>query len=342
MKRPTVGRTFRFGLAIALLHTVSLHAESPAAKLLEKPDSWFRSEDGQRTLDNILSWQTAFGDWPKNNDTVHQAFPRDAQKPDGSFDNGATTGELRVVARAYRLTGHPAYQQAFVRGFQHILKAQYAHGGWPQFYPLSQVYHRHVTFNDGSMIRLMEFLRDASSHEDFGWLDGDQSQAAKTAVERGIECILRCQVVVDDVPTVWCAQHHAETLEPVGARSFELASLSGAESAEILLFLMAIEDPSPSIVRAVQAGVAWFQATAIRGYRYRKSETEPALVQDPAAPPLWARFYELQSNRPIFSDRDGVKKYDIEQIGMKIRSYSWYGTWGSKVLDQYARWEHRQ
>ena len=28
-------------------------------------------------------------------------------------------------------------------------------------------------------------------------------------------------------------------------------------------------------------------------------------------PTLWARFYELETNRPFFCDRDGIKKYDI-------------------------------
>jgi len=32
-------------------------------------------------------------------------------------------------------------------------------------------------------------------------------------------------------------------------------------------------------------------------------------------PPLWARFYTLEDNRPFFSDRDGVKKFDISEIG---------------------------
>lgn len=341
MPPPRMARQARSILAWVVFLAFPLQAASPATKLLENADEWFQSEDARRALDHLLSWQTDAGDWPKNIDTVSQPFNDDLTKPNGTFDNGATSGELRVLARAYRLTGKPRYKQAFLRGFQHILDAQYDHGGWPQYYPLSQVYHRHVTFNDGAMIRLMEFLRDTASHEDFGWLDADQRQAAKAAVERGVDCILKCQIIVNDVPTVWCAQHDAETLAPVAARSFELASLSGAESAEILHFLMSLEAPSPAVVRAVQAGVAWFQTARIEGYRYQKSKTEPALKKDPAAPSLWARFYEIESNRPIFSDRDGVMKYDIEEIGSELRSYSWYGTWGSQVLDQYGHWAHR-
>ena len=50
----------------------------------------------------------------------------------------ATTGELRFLARAFRATNEPRYQQAFLKGLSHILEAQYPNGGWPQYYPLSK------------------------------------------------------------------------------------------------------------------------------------------------------------------------------------------------------------
>ncbi|MFG0295883.1 MAG: pectate lyase, partial [Maioricimonas sp. JB045] len=66
------------------------------------------------------------------------------------------------------------------------------------------------------------------------------------------------------------------------------------------------------------------------------------LTPDPDAPPLWARFYEIETNRPIFSDRDGIVKYDIQEIGSERRGgYTWYGTWGTRALKEYARLPHR-
>jgi pectate lyase len=329
-------------LVPVLLLAASLHAATPAEKLANNPDDWFRSDDGRKTLENILSWQTEHGDWAKNMDTTSVAFSGDGKRPAGTFDNGATSGELRVLARAFRVTGDERYKQALLRGFDHILKAQYPNGGWPQYFPLSDGYHRHITFNDGTMIRLMEFLRDAVASEDYALLDNDRRAAAVKAIESGIGCIVKCQIVVDGKPTVWCAQHDAETLVPVLARSYEHPSLSGAESAGVLMFLMSIEEPSPEVIRAVKAGAAWFESAKIEGYRYRKNKTEPSLTKDPEAPLLWARFYEIKSNRPIFSDRDGVVKYDIEEIGSERRGgYSWYGNWGENVAKEYAEWAHR-
>jgi PelA/Pel-15E family pectate lyase len=330
------------GLVASLALGAHTFADSVAENLVKKPDGWFSSDEGRVALQNVLSWQTEHGDWPKNLDTTTQKSSGDAKRPAGTFDNGATTGELRLLARAFRVTGDARFKQAFLRGFDHIIKAQYANGGWPQFYPLSTDYHRHITFNDGTMIRLMEFLRDTTREEDFIFLDADRRAAAAAAVERGVGCIVNCQVIVDGTRTVWCAQHDAESLVPVQARSYELPSLSGAESAGILRFLMSIDDPSADVVRAVKSGTAWFDAVKIKGYRYRKSQSGPALTPDPQAPPLWARFYEIKTNRPMFSDRDGVVKFDIEQIGAERRGgYTWYGsTWGENVLKEYAKWPH--
>jgi PelA/Pel-15E family pectate lyase len=317
------------------------HAESPAEKMARKPLEWFGEDEGRTAVENLLTWQTTYGDWPKNENTVRKPFSDD-KLPAGTFDNGATVGELRVLARAYRATGNERFKQAFLLGFDHILAAQYAHGGWPQFFPLSKKYHRHVTFNDGTMIRMMQFLRDATMEDDFALLDDERRSAAAKAVEKGIDCILRCQVMVGGNLTVWCAQHDAETLAPEQARSYEHPSLSGSESAGILKFLMSLEVPDPRVIRAVEDGVAWFEKSRIDGYRYHRNGEKTALVSDAEAPALWARFYEIETNRPIFSDRDGIIKYDLQQIGGERRSgYSWYGEWGSEVLKTYRKWSQR-
>lgn len=337
--------TYRFFLlpVVLLAPPATLYGDTPAEKLLKKPAKWFASDEGQRTLGNVLSWQTKVGDWPKNMDPTKAPYDSKHKKPSGTFDNGATTGELRLLARAFRFTSDSKFKAAFLHGFDHILKAQHANGGWPQHYPFGDSYHRHITFNDGAMIRLMQLLRDIANEDDYKFIDQDRRAAATNAFQRGLQCIVKCQVKVDGVPTVWCAQHHAQTLVPVQARSYEHPSLSGAESAGVLRFLMDLDQPNPEVVRAVQAGAAWFQSAQINGYRYNRGKTVIAITEDANASPLWARFYEINTNRPIFSDRDGIIKYDIQQIGDERRGgYTWYGNWGKNVLKAYAKWPHRK
>src|SRR5207253_7627588 len=92
-------------------------------------------------------------------------------------------------------------------------------------------------------------------------------KAARDAFDRGIECILKCQIKVDGKPTAWCAQHDETDYRPRPGRSYELVSLSGGESVGIVRLLMSLEEPSPDVVRAVQGAVAWFEAAKLPGIR---------------------------------------------------------------------------
>ena len=47
-----------------LLAAASASAATPLS-YLDKPDGWFRSDDGQRVLDNVLSQQWPAGGWWK-------------------------------------------------------------------------------------------------------------------------------------------------------------------------------------------------------------------------------------------------------------------------------------
>ncbi len=217
-----------------------------------------------------------------------------------------------------------------------------AESGWPQYFPLRDGYYSHITFNDHCMVRLLEFLRDALKSQHNGLLDQARRESAADAINGGIHCIVRCQVIVNGVPTVWCAQHDQVTLAPTSARTYELASLSGSESAGILRFLMRVENPSPDVIHAVRAGVRWFESAKLQGIRIEKINGDRQVIQDQSAPLLWARFYEIETNRPFFCDRDGVPKYALKDIGPERRNgCAWYGVWGESVAESYAKWPYR-
>jgi PelA/Pel-15E family pectate lyase len=330
--------------AFVLLTAVSASAASLAdwTRLASNPDEWYRSPEGRRITTNILSWQAAQGDWPKNGDTTTQPFVGDPAMRKGTFDNGATTGELRFLARAYRATQGAPLLAALQNGLDLILKAQYPTGGWPQSYPPDQKYHRHITFNDDAMVRLMRLLRDVATSADFAFVDQGRRAAAQRGFDRGVQCILKCQIIVNGKPTVWCAQHDEEDYSPRPARMYELISLSGGESAGILELLMSLNNPSPEVVRAVEGGVRWYEAAKLTGIRQTKVNGDTKIIRDPTAPPLWARFYEIETNRPIFAGRDGLKKYDIAEIESERRNgYDWYGEWGGRVETLYADWKQK-
>jgi pectate lyase len=302
-------------------------------------DAWFAGPQASQLAENILSHQSSHGSWPKNVDTSQSRYMGEPEKLRGTWDNGATRGEIRFLAHAYRAMGQKRYLSAVIHALDQILGAQYPNGGFPQYEP-ARGYSRHITFNDGTMVGLLELLRDVARDDAFDFIDADRRAKADKALHAGIDCILDCQIVRDDVPTAWCAQHDEVTLEPRGARSYEHPSFSGSESAGIVRFLMSLEDPSPRVIAAVEGACRWFQEAQVTGIRQVTRDGDKIIVADPAAGPLWARFYDLQTNRPIFSGRDGKIRDHLSEIEQERRTgYSWYGTAPQGVLDDLPAWQ---
>ena len=334
--------------AFLIVFVVAQFAFASAKQHLKHPDEWYRSDEGKRIAANILSQQSDLGGWPKNVETAEQPYAGKREDLKPTFDNGATTDELRFLARAHRATGEDRYKQAFLKGYDYILKAQYPTGGWPQFYPPDKAYHRHITFNDNAMVRLMDFLRETYTGDDHPLLDADRKRAARVEFDRGVACILKCQIAVDGRLTAWCAQHDEIDYSPRPARAFELVSLSGSESVGISRLLMSLDEPSPEVVRAVRAAVAWFESAKLTGIKVvvqpdptAPKGTNKVVLADPAAPPLWARFYDIKTNKPFFCDRDGVAKPNLADIGSERRNgYAWYGVWPQALLEkEYPAWK---
>ncbi len=265
-------------------------SECFATDLSKRPATWFASDDGRDALECILSWQSENGDWPKNTNTAAKPYTGDRAKIEGTFDNGATTGELRTLAHALQATGDTRYEKAFLKGFDHLVKAQYANGGWPQYFPLRKGYYSHITFNDHCMVRILEFLTEATTSKTYDFLDQDRRLAAKHAIGRGIECIVQCQVVVRGVPPCGARSMTRIHWHLRRRESYELASLSGSESAGILKYLMSLDAPDPKVIRTVKAGMAWFESAKIHGIRVEKIDGDRQVIEDPKAAPVWARF----------------------------------------------------
>lgn len=310
------------------------------------PDAWFNSAEGQRIMDNIVSFQTPSGGWSKRTDMAAKArVPGVAfgveKKYIPTFDNSATSTQVALLARAFALTGKQSYQDAFYRGLALIIEAQYPHGGWPQNYPLVGGYHDHITYNDALMKDLMNLLHRVSlGQNEYAFVSADARAEAATSLRKGTECVLNTQVIVNGARTIWGAQHDAITLAPTKARAYEMASLSTMESAAMLDFLMELDDPSSAVVDAVHAAIAWLEENKITGYTWQRGDGP--MIADAEAPPMWSRFVEQGSGLPVFGDRDGSIYYEISEVSQERReSYAWFTTAPNKVLKKYAKWSKK-
>lgn len=324
--------------------------------IASKEEQWFGSEEAHKIAENVLLYQRDIGGWPKNiqmqiplSDNEERQLVKIKNDPTGcTADNGATCQEMVFLAKVYRHFPEEKYKNAFLKGLNYLLVAQYDNGGWPQFYPLKKGYYTHITYNDDLMVNILNILHIIKVYSKYNTIEIPTEIYTKSVIafDKGIQCILKTQYLQNGVLTGWCAQYDEFSLLPANARAFELASLSGSESAKIVLLLMAIENPSVEIIQSVEAAHKWFEVTKIVGYKVisipieKEQKTDKVLVESPDAEPIWARFMELKDNQPFFCDRDGIKKQALSEIGYERRNgYKWYGNEPKEVLKKYPKWK---
>ncbi|MDX3774900.1 pectate lyase [Chromatiaceae bacterium AAb-1] len=311
----------------------------------DQPHQWFLTDTGRQITDSIVSLQTPSGGWSKRTDMTILRQPGQAFGVEAgyipTFDNSATTTQLRVLARGITVTGNKKWQKAFYQGVQLIFNAQYPHGGWPQNYPLTGGYHDHITLNDEVTSDILELLYDISGgEEDFAFVTPAIRQQAAAHFEKGLTLILELQQQDQDGLTLWAAQYQHRSLTPAWARAYEMPALAVAESAELVEFLLRLPEPSERLQHAIRAAVRWFQQHSV--YNVNWDREKRVLLPAPGAGPIWPRFAELETNRAIFGDRDHQLYYDVHQVSLERRQgYAWYTDKPAVVLSKYAGWEQQ-
>ena len=120
-------------------------------------------------------------------------------------------------------------------------------------------------------------------------------------------------------------------MKPAAARIYEVPSLTAQESVNIVKFLKT-RTSTAKIAAAIKGAEDWFKAVQITGIRVEKTSNDVVVISDSSVKtPIWARFYEINTNKPIFVGRDGVVKYKLSDIEQERRTgYAWYGNWPSK------------
>jgi PelA/Pel-15E family pectate lyase len=248
-----------------------------------------------------------------------------------TYDDDNTQSALRfLLAFADAAKSAPDPRDARIRdaldyGLRKLMEAQYPIGAWPQRwdgqprdpaawpvkpasypadYPRTQPtgsYYTHYTLNDHTQ-------RDAiltliAAHKRTGRAE------YLAAAKRGADFLVLAQM--PEPQPIWAQQYNA-AVNPAWARAFEPPGVTSNESAGAMRLLtdLYLEWGDERLVRGFPAAIAW----------YRRSEI---------APGRWARLYELQTNKPIYGDRDGKIHYTPEELTEERRTgYSWQGEYG--------------
>jgi PelA/Pel-15E family pectate lyase len=340
---------------------------NPVYGLLNNYKSWLSTnKDATLALaadktkaDNIITWQMPHGGFYKSPEWYAAKWDGKAARSGwlgdnnvelGTIDNNATVSEILFLANVYGRTGNTAYRDSARRAIEFLLTMQYTSGGFPQVYPRrgSSPYSNYVTFNDDAMVRvlvLFDQIQKGAAPLAGDLVTDDQRSRIPLALTMAVRYILKSQIVQNGVRTVWCAQHDPVTYAPLGARSYELPSKSGLESARIVEFLMS-RPQTADVAAAAKAAIAWYRssATQILNMTYdsvstKATNTSP-FIPKAGAGPLWYRFYDLQSDTGFFSGRlptdnpPGTgKQYDIMAVEPERRyGYQWAGGYGTPVI----------
>lgn len=315
--------------------------------------AWFAGDEAKQLADAILSFQTPSGGWSK-----HMGFTKGPRKPGmlwtsqnepgqpahyvATFDNGSTTSEMNLLADVWLATKREDCKAGFIKGLKFIFAAQFPNGGWAQVYPLEGGYHDDITFNDDGMTHILELLQGITEkNPSYAFLDDAQRQQAAAALAKGLDCVLKTQVVQNGKKTVWCAQNDSLTLLPANARKMEPATLSGLESAHILKFLMTINHPTPEVVACIESGLNWFNDAKIIGEEKVSVNGKTTYERNAASTEVrWARFYNLTNSQPVFPGRDGILYNTFAEMAAKNHvGYDYYTSQpGSIVTNGQKKW----
>jgi PelA/Pel-15E family pectate lyase len=319
----------------------------------------YKQEQSIDIAENLLIWQNQDGGWPKNIDWLKVLNKKDINEIDlfrkskqnrSSLDNRNTWSQIDYLARVRFDTGIRRYDSSIKRAVDYLLINQNKSGGW------CGADVDAITFNDEVMVGAVRTLKRISEDNNlYGFVDDNRRRLAHKAYEKGIKCILKCQVRIGDQLTAWAQQHDHETFLPVWGRRYEMPALTAGESVSVVELLMEINQPDGQIVQAIEAAATWLDAVKIEGLRLRQVPAEPikfrykwsnfdrVVVHEQGVPSIWSRFYDLKAQRPVFSTREGkiVRRY--EDLTRERRSgYDWYGYWPARFLrTSYPAWRQK-
>ncbi len=320
---------------------------------IEEPTKTFNGDleaATQRAL-NMTTMQLENGGWYKNNDKAYdQPWDGKSERAGwisptgeelGTIDNNATISEMKYIAEVYRENPLPELEESLQKGLNFLFDCQYETGGFAQVYPRrgtdeNPSYSDFVTFNDNAMINVLKFydeILDKKYPFDKIEISDDTLANIKKSKADAIDYILKAQIEVDGELTAWCAQHDPYTYEAQYARAYEHPSISGMESVGIIKYLMD-QEQTPEIQKSVESGLKWYEDVKVPDTRYASGDPEGIYFYESKGDDMWYRFYEIGTNEPIFSGRDGVITHNLLDVEEERRNgYSWAGDYASQLLD---------
>ena len=267
----------------------------------------------------LLQGQLQSGGWSQVIYFEHASNKRVGKyrtRPGGDWNKSSLDDEQTQAALRFLIEMDVALKQedqelheGVVYALNALLGAQFKNGGFPQVwseaaseqpvvkssYPTYdwksegrlKNYWDYYTLNDGLASDVVEVL--ISAHEAYG------DEKYKAALKRLGDFLVLAQM--PEPQPGWCQQYNYE-MQPIWARKFEPPAIAGHESQDAMFALLRIAE--------VTGDLRYLEPLprAIKFFRNKCLLTDGQL----------ARFYELQSNRPLYMNRSYELTYDDSDV----------------------------
>ena len=273
--------------------------------------------DATRDVARALAWgQRQEGGWDHRVDvsqlTPEARYPT-RKKGRCTFDDKITQGAIEFLIDADSVIDEKWLDDAIELAMTFMLQGQCKNGAWTQWFPLRGGYHDYYTFNDNSINDCISVMIKA--HQVYG-----KPEYLQSAI-RGGDFLILSQL---PAPQAGWGQQYDRNMKPAWARSFEPPGVCSAATIRNIRTLteLYLYTHDKKFLQPIPTAVKWLEDSKLDNN-------------------LWARLYEVGSNRPIYGDRmDGNKiHYDYDKISKKERtSYAWQSEFGAaSIIRNYKR-----
>lgn len=267
----------------------------------------------------LAATQLHSGGWDARIELSGEARKRYAYRVDGnpgkrarnhsSLDDDKTQSCIRFLLLLDRATRFEdkAIHELTVSALKSLLTAQFPNGAWPQVYrtpaqalpvlPASYAkdgeYHRiknywdYYTLNDNLVSDAVETLflaEEVYGNSDAASASANLALRSREAAERAGDFLILAQM---PEPQPGWAQQYDFQMRPMWARKFEPPAMTGSESQSVMMTLLGLYERTgkKKFLKPIPPALKYYRGSLLPDGRL-------------------ARFYELQTNKPLYFTRD--------------------------------------
>jgi len=280
----------------------------------------FYLEAARETADALVRGQLQSGGWDyriefEPGNRKRYAYRVKPGNKDGmnvtTLDDNTTQSALRFLMRVDQTMDFKdeTVHEAVMYALESLLKVQYPIGAWPQrysefpdsaLYPVKKAgfpktwsrtyqktnYRRYYTFNDNAIADMIATMFDAADIYD--------DDKYTVAAEKAGDFILLAQM--PDPQPAWAQQYDAD-MHPAWARKFEPPAVTGGESQGVMRTLIQLyrKTGKDKYLEPLPRAIAYLKRSRLPDGRL-------------------ARFYELETNKPLFFTKEYELTYSSDDM----------------------------